>query len=123
MPTHVAWHDEDARILRLDYTGKLTMDELRAATKEVLAYLEVGPTYLLINTKDIHLPAGAFIERSSNNFMKHPNTTLIAVIQENAAIQYLARMFGGQRVIIRSTFDEALNALIERMREMGVYQH
>jgi hypothetical protein len=121
----ISWHDEQARILRVDLYGAVPTEDLNAILDELGRIVETAqePLYLLFDAATLSLSPNiattAFTNRTGTRFLRHPNSRLIATSTHSPVLQYLGKFFAGDRLIIAKNFDEATEKLYAKMREIG----
>jgi hypothetical protein len=116
MVYRIEWIDPDKRILLQEYTGSVSIDEVSEVVSKVLAELEGGPIYFVVQTKGARLPVNLIAVRKLPELVRHPNAKHLAVIQDTTFMQYILQLMGQGKASGHKTYEEAL-AKIESLIE------
>ncbi len=114
MAYQIEWIDAEKRILLQAYNGQITIQEVDEVITKVLAELEEGPIYFVVQTAGARLPVNLIGVRKLPELVRHPNTMHLAVIQDSTFMQYILHLMGQGKASGHKTFEEAV-AEIERI--------
>jgi tricorn protease-like protein len=92
MPVHTYWIEEPA-IMAVDFSGEITVDDMRKAILPCVISLREHPVYFLIDmSASTHMDIKIMELSSLSEWIYHPNGRWFAYVQPNRLFQNLVRL-------------------------------
>ncbi|MBL8163095.1 MAG: hypothetical protein JNJ61_14005 [Anaerolineae bacterium] len=91
MPVDVYWAKE-SQILAVDYSGDVTVDDVRTVVTQLTEFLRMHPLHFLVDLSQATSFAPEIIELSSlSEWLYHPNGRWFAYVQPSGVFKSLVR--------------------------------
>lgn len=111
---HQVYWIKEPQLLALEYTGRVTPDDLRSATTQALEHVRQRQMDFLIDLSQTETEGAQLIKASSEvssfvALIRHPNARWFAMVGPNVVARFAIQMFFRQaQVKIFATRDEAV---------------
>jgi hypothetical protein len=122
MPVRVSWDDEKQSVVRMEFTGKWSWDEMYKATEESVK-LRKSKSYqcaLIMDMMDgMHIPSGALTHMRNAMSMSSEDREVTVVVTDKQFVKTLATMFMklykklGDKLVVVESLPEARAAIQE----------
>ena len=130
MPITLKWDNEEKTIIRIDFVGEFTWDDINAIAHEEQVLLDSveHKADFIVDLEKVILPKDTLANFSkivSTPIIMHPNAGLIVVIGTNRFVEAILNIFGsvykqGEKIVTVASLEEAYKAIKEQqLRRLG----
>ena len=124
MPVNIVWDNSDKTIIRMEYTGSWTWEELYAATAQshvMLNEVEHKVDFVHYWVPGAHVPSNALVHSKNLIEKRHPKVNIVAIVGVNPLLKatwvafskVYATLTKRYTFILASSLDEARVMLAE----------
>jgi len=111
MPSHVYWI-EDPWILAVDYSGQVSVADVKSAAQDCLLAMKNQSVYFLVDLTETELVSPKVIELPSfSEWIYHPNARWFAYVNASGLFKSLIQVRHRDASKLFNRRDEALNFL------------
>lgn len=110
MPAKWEWLDEQQRVMLIEYSGTVTVEDIDKVVSSMLKEMAKGPLYIASETTGAKFPVNMITLKSLPEFVRHPNLKHMALVQGSALVQYLGKLLAGSKISMHTKVEDAIEA-------------
>jgi hypothetical protein len=102
------WIDEKQRVMYIEYSDEVTVQDIDTVVSAMLEELPKGSLYIASETTGARFPVNMISLRSLPEFVRHPNLKHMALVQGSALVQYLGKLLAGSKISMHTKIEDAV---------------